>query len=203
MASGPVLLKTNVVHVILFNFWKQKYVEHGTVTFAIDHNDGSLLIFEEKWLNDVTVPKYAPNSHSLWVHWLLNDGDWIFWAPNATILLIDLLSKQSIMYWKIRLIEWGTVRPPVAIIWIMLCFILKWKGSIFLIKLYFWKNIHKHLFYSRFKLQMLDVPPCKSSSLFSIAFPKVSGWYFNYKRNLRGRQKILVTWLCDSSKTRA
>ena len=76
--SGPVLLKPNVVHVILFNFWKQKFVEHGTVTLAIDRNGASLLIFEEKWPNDVTVPKFAPNSHSLWVHRLLNDDVWIF-----------------------------------------------------------------------------------------------------------------------------
>ena len=65
VASGPVLLKPNVVHVILFNFWKQKFVEHGTVTFAIDRNGSSFLIFEGKWPNDVTVPKSAPNSHSL------------------------------------------------------------------------------------------------------------------------------------------
>ena len=48
VASGSVLLKPNVVHVILFNFWKQKFVEHDTVTLAIDRNGGSLLIFEEK-----------------------------------------------------------------------------------------------------------------------------------------------------------
>ena len=35
VASGPVLLKPNVVHVILFNFWKQKFVEHGTVMLAL------------------------------------------------------------------------------------------------------------------------------------------------------------------------
>ena len=70
--SGPVLLKPNVVHVILLNFWKQKFVEHGTVTLAIDCNSGSLLIFEEKWPNDATVPKSTRNSHSLWVHRLLN-----------------------------------------------------------------------------------------------------------------------------------
>ena len=29
VASGPLLLKPNVVHVILFNFWKQKFVENG------------------------------------------------------------------------------------------------------------------------------------------------------------------------------
>ena len=78
VASGPVLLKPNVVHVILFNFWKQKFVEHCTVMLAIDRNGGSLLIFEEKWPNDATVPKSAPNSHSLWVHRLLTDDFWIF-----------------------------------------------------------------------------------------------------------------------------
>ena len=65
-----------------------------------------------------------------------------------TILLIDiteLLPKQSKMYWKIGLIEWGTVRQAVAVIW-MMCYILKWKGSIFLMKPYFWKNIHKFFF---------------------------------------------------------
>ena len=101
VASGPVLLKPNVVHVILFNFWKQKFVEHSTAMVAIDRNGGSLLIFEEKWPNDATVPKPAPNSHSLCVDRLLNDDVWIFWAPNATILLIDLidlLPKQSKMY---------------------------------------------------------------------------------------------------------
>ena len=128
VASSPVLLKPNVVPVILFNFWKQKFVEHGTVTLAIGPNGGSLLVFAEKWPNDATVPKSAPNSHSLWVHRLLNDEVWNFWASNATILLIDLidpLPKQSKMYWKIGLIEWGTVRPAVAVIWMMLCFILK------------------------------------------------------------------------------
>ena len=78
VASGPVLLKPNVVHAILLNFWKQKFVQPGTETFAIDRNGGSLSIFEEKWPNDATVPQSAPNSHSLWVHWLLNDEAWIF-----------------------------------------------------------------------------------------------------------------------------
>ena len=67
---------------------------------AIDRNGISLLIFEEKWPNDATVPKSGPNSHSLWVHLFLNDEVWIFRAPNATILLtyrIDVLPKQSKM----------------------------------------------------------------------------------------------------------
>ena len=137
VANGPVLLKPNVVYVILFNFWKQKFVGHGTATLAIDRNGGSLLIFEEKWPNDVTVTKSAPNSHSLWVHRLFSDDVWIFWVPNATILLINIASDVKMGFiWKdeIGLIEWGTVRPTVSVIWMMLCFTLKWKGSIFLIK---------------------------------------------------------------------
>ena len=97
VASGPVLLKPNVVHVILFNFWKQKFVEHGTITLAIVRNGNSLLIIEEKWPNDATIPKPAPNSHSLWVNWLLNDDVWIFWAPNATIFLIDLIDLIDLL----------------------------------------------------------------------------------------------------------
>ena len=126
--SGPVPLKLNVVYVILFNFWKQKFVEHGTVTFAIDRNGGSLLIFEEKWPNDATVQKSALNCHSLWVHRLFNDDVWIFWALNVTILLIyliGLLPKQLKMYWKIGLIKWGTVRPAMSVIWMMLSYIIK------------------------------------------------------------------------------
>ena len=98
------------------------------VTLAIDRNGGSLLIFKEKWPNDATVPKCAPNSHSKWVYRLLNEEVWIFWGPNATILLIfliELLLKQSQMLWKIGLIEWGTVRPAVAVTSMILYFILK------------------------------------------------------------------------------
>ena len=59
VASGFVLFKPTVVHVIFFNFWKQKFIEGGTVTLAIDGNGGSLLFFEKKWPNDATVPKSA------------------------------------------------------------------------------------------------------------------------------------------------
>ena len=41
------------------DFWKKKFVEHGTVMLAIDRNGGSLLIFEQKWPNDTTVSKSA------------------------------------------------------------------------------------------------------------------------------------------------
>ena len=36
VASDPVLLKRNVDHVILFNFKKQKFIKHGTVTLDTD-----------------------------------------------------------------------------------------------------------------------------------------------------------------------
>ena len=101
VATGPVLLKPNVIHVILFNFWKHKFVQHCNVTLAIDRDGGSLLIFEKKLPHDATVPKPAPNSHSLWVHRLLNDNVLIFWAPNATILLIHIASDVKIGFlWK-------------------------------------------------------------------------------------------------------
>ena len=83
------------------------------------------------------------------------------WNTKWKLPFMGLKPKQSKMYWKIGLNEWGTVRPVVAVIWMMLCFILEWKDSIFLIKPYFWKNIHKFFFYSRFKFQMLDSPPCR------------------------------------------
>ena len=130
--------KCRLCHSLQFLETKIRSAWHGNV-FAINRDGDFLLICEEKWLKDATVPKSAPNSHSLWVHRLLNDDVWTFWVPNATILLIDLndfLPKQSKMYWKIGLIEWGTVRAVMAVIW-MMCFILKWIGSIFLIKPYF------------------------------------------------------------------
>ena len=40
----------------------------------------------------------------------------------------------------------------------------------------------------------------KRSSLFSLAFPKVSEWYFNYKKNYV-EEKKLISWSRDSSKT--
>ena len=55
VASGPVLLKPNNVHDILFNFRKQKFVEHGTVTLNIARNSGSLLIFHK---NGPMMPPY-------------------------------------------------------------------------------------------------------------------------------------------------
>ena len=59
VASGLVFLKHNVVHVILFNFLKQKFVAHSMVTVAIDRNGRSLLIFEK---NDPMKPPHQ-NTH--------------------------------------------------------------------------------------------------------------------------------------------
>ena len=44
---------------------------HQTITIAIDCSGLSLHIFEEKWPNYVSGPKYAPNSDSFWVRRLL------------------------------------------------------------------------------------------------------------------------------------
>ena len=62
MARGAVLLKSNVVNILLFNFCEQKLVQHGPVTIAIDCNGLSLLIFEEKWPNYASRPKFVPNN---------------------------------------------------------------------------------------------------------------------------------------------
>ena len=35
-------------NILLFNFCEQKFVQHGSITIAIDCNGLSLLIFEEK-----------------------------------------------------------------------------------------------------------------------------------------------------------
>ena len=76
----------------------------------------------------------------------------VLFEPNVVHVVHVILFN----IWKQKFVEHGTVRLPVAVIWMMLCIILKWKGSIFLIKPYFWKNIHKFVFYSRFKFEMLD-----------------------------------------------
>ena len=68
----------------------------------------------------------------------------------------------------------------------MLCFILKWKGLIFLIQPYFWKNIHKFFFYSVFKFQMLDGSLCTYSACFLLLVVVFS------------RTGLCNFWLCTS-----
>ena len=51
MVCSAILLKPNVANFILFNFCEQKFVQHGPITIAIDCNNLSLIIFEEKCPN--------------------------------------------------------------------------------------------------------------------------------------------------------
>ena len=98
VARRAVLLKPNVANIILFNFCKQKFIQHGPITIAIDCNCLSLLIFEEKWPNYACGPKSAPNSDSFWVRRLFNVCLRIFCAPNAIILLAYIPAKTKMSF---------------------------------------------------------------------------------------------------------
>ena len=39
VARSAVLLKPNIANILLFNFYEQKFVQHGPITSAIDCND--------------------------------------------------------------------------------------------------------------------------------------------------------------------
>ena len=62
---SAVLLKLNVAKILLFNFSEQEFVQHGPITIAIDCNDLSLLIFEEK------LPNYVSGVKSATKQWLV------------------------------------------------------------------------------------------------------------------------------------
>ena len=97
-ACSAVLLKPNIANILLFSFCKQKFVQHGPITIAIDCNGLSLLIFEEKWSSG---PKSTSNSDSFWVRRLFNASVWVFCAPNATILLVYIPAKIEMNFiWK-------------------------------------------------------------------------------------------------------
>ena len=51
VVRSSILLKSNVANILLFNFYQQKFVQHGPITIIIDCNDLSLFSFEEKCLN--------------------------------------------------------------------------------------------------------------------------------------------------------
>ena len=88
-------------NILLFNFWEQKFIQHGPITIAIDCNGLSLLIFEEKWPNYAFGPKSAPNSESCWVCQLFNVCVRVFCTPNATILLPYVPAKIKMSFiWK-------------------------------------------------------------------------------------------------------
>ena len=93
MACSVVLLKPNVVNILLFNLYEQKFLLHGPTRIAIDCNGLSLLICEEKWRNYASKPKSAPNSDSFWVRRLFNVCVRVFYAPNEAILLVYIPAK--------------------------------------------------------------------------------------------------------------
>ena len=100
-ARSAVLLKSNVGNMLLFNFCEQKFVQHGRITTAIDWNDLSLLIFEEKCPSYSSGPRPAPNSDSFWVRQLFNVCVRIFCAPNSTILLVYISAQIKMSFiWK-------------------------------------------------------------------------------------------------------
>ena len=92
MARSVVPLKPNVHNILSFNFCKQKFVQHGPITFAIDCNGLTLRIFKEKWTKIRTkqcgfsVPQmrqfclftYPPKSR--WA----SSKKMIFWAKSAS-----------------------------------------------------------------------------------------------------------------------
>ena len=101
VVCSAVLLKPNVAHILLFNFCEQRFVEHGQITFAIECNHHSLLIFEENCPNYASGPKFAPNSHSFWVCQFFNVCVRVFCAPNSTILLVYISAKIKMSFiWK-------------------------------------------------------------------------------------------------------
>ena len=100
-AVSAVLLKSNVTNVLFFNFYEQKFVQHGPITIFIDYNGLFLLIFEEKWANYASGPKSAQNSDSFWVRRLFIVCVQVFCAPNGTILLVYIPAKIKMSFiWK-------------------------------------------------------------------------------------------------------
>ena len=101
VARSADLLEPNVANILLFNFCEQKFIQHGSITIAINSNGLSLLIFEEKWPNYISGSKSAPNSDLFWVCRLFNVCVRVFCAPNATILLVYISAKINRgLLWK-------------------------------------------------------------------------------------------------------
>ena len=102
VVRSAVLLKPNVVNILFLNFCKQKFVQHGPITIAINCNSLSLLTFEEKWHNYGSGPKSAPNSDTFWVRRLFTVCVPVFCAPNATILIVYIHAKIKMSFiWKV------------------------------------------------------------------------------------------------------
>ena len=56
-------LVANVANILLFNFYQQKFIQHGPITSPLIVT--TLLIFEEKWPNYASGPTSAANSDLL------------------------------------------------------------------------------------------------------------------------------------------
>ena len=95
VARSAVLMKPNVANIPLFNFCKQKFLENGPITIAIDCSGHSLLICEEKWSNYAPGPKSAPNSDSFWVRRVINICVRVFCAPIVIILFVNIPPPRS------------------------------------------------------------------------------------------------------------
>ena len=101
VARSAVLLKSIVANILLFNFFEQKFVQHGPITIAIDCSGLFMLNFEEEWPNYASGLKSALNSGSFWVRRLFNVCVWVFCTPNATILLAYISAKIKMRFiWK-------------------------------------------------------------------------------------------------------
>ncbi len=77
---------------------RNKIVQQCPVTLSIDGYGHSSLIFEDKWTNDASRPKSAPNSDSLWMHRFFFECVRVFWAPNAAILLVNIPAKMEMSF---------------------------------------------------------------------------------------------------------
>ena len=93
VALSAILLKPNVTHNLLFNFYEQKFVQHGPITIANE-------CFRRKLAQLCLWTKSGPNQncYSFWVRRLFNVCVRVFCASNATILLVYIPAKSFI--WK-------------------------------------------------------------------------------------------------------
>ena len=89
------MLKPNVANILLFNFCEQKFVQYGPITIAINCNGLFLFIFEEKWPNDDSGPKSAPNNDSLWMRRLFNVCVRVFCAQMRSFFLFTYPPKSK------------------------------------------------------------------------------------------------------------
>ena len=59
VACSAVLLKSNVANILFFNFYEQKFIQHGLIMIAIACNSLTLLILEDKWPNYASALEVA------------------------------------------------------------------------------------------------------------------------------------------------